>query len=111
MQSTTGSEFEGLPDYLQDVVSDAEEYHKRTDQPASVVASRIVGEYDRLAWNGRGRDNLEVLGDLRDAGCLCADELPTYRKRTIATNPSEQTVEAICLRSLEELIHKSLSGQ
>ena len=108
MQSTTDGKFEELPDYLQEIVADAKKYHSRSDQPASVVASRMVGEYDRLAWNGRGRNNLEVLSDLRDAGCLCADELHTYQRRAIANTPSERTVEAICLRSLEELIHESL---
>jgi hypothetical protein len=111
MQSTTDSKFEELPEYLQEVVAEAKDYNQRASQPVSVVASEVVGEYDRLAWNGRGRDNLEVLGDLRDAGCLCADELQAYRKRAIATKPSARTVEAICLRSLEELIHKSLSEQ
>jgi len=100
-----------LPDYLQSVVDDAQEYRDRSERPNSSIAVDVASDQHHLYRTSRGRDNLEVLQALRDIGCLCTDELERYEKQAPAYDSDEATIEAIVLRSLEELVHKTLSAK
>ena len=104
-----------VPEYLRDVLEEAEDRLATSDSPPSTVASRVAEEHHELTDQLHGDDrydNLDVLQDIRDLHGICADELDAYR----ATSPSEgswgeATVEAIVRRSLEDLICTHLSGE
>lgn len=98
-----------LPDYLQAILDEAKEYQSDSDQPASAVAHDVATEQRGLVSNRHGQKNLDVLMDLRDAGALCTDELEHYQKFTLADDVHDATIEAIVTRSLEELLHDTLT--
>jgi DNA-binding transcriptional ArsR family regulator len=97
-----------LPDYLQAVVDEAEQHLSESDIPPSAVANEVATGQRGLVSNQNGRNNLEVLSELREAGYLCCDELDTYRAYSLSYDGGEATIEAIVIRSLEELLHESL---
>lgn len=104
-----------VPEYLRDVLEEAESRLVASDAPPSTIASRVAEEHHELTdqlLGGDRYDNLDGLRDIRDLHCICADELDAYR----ATSPSEgswgeATVEAIVRRSLEDLICTHLSDE
>jgi hypothetical protein len=100
-----------LPDYLQEVVDEALQYHRDTGYAPSEVAQEVASGKDHIISDQHGeRANLEVLQDLRDVGCLCTDGLDVYQRGAISYDPHDATIEAIVRRSLEELLHEVLSG-
>lgn len=104
-----------VPEYLRDVLEEAEERLRQEDLTPSDVACRVAEEHDELTCRLQGedrRDNLEVLKDIRDLNGICADELDPYR----AVSPSkgswgDATIEAITRRSLEDLLCTHLSEE
>jgi len=98
-----------LPEYLQAIVSEALENHRQNELNAVQVAGDVATDHPHLTAVDHGdRDNLQVLIDLRDAGYLCTDELNAYRRYMLSDDRDEATIEAIVVRSLEELLHDSL---
>lgn len=104
-----------VPEYLREVLEEAEDRLAASEEPPSTIASRVAEEHDELTNQLRGEnryDNLEVLKDIRDLHGVCADELDAYR----ATSPStgswgEATIEALVRRSLEDLLCTHLSEE
>lgn len=99
-----------VPEYLEAVVEEAIECYENSDSMSlTEVAVEIASQATHLTTSvGNDRDNLEVLQDLRDCDSLCTDELDTYRNYSHSTDPDEKTIEAIVIRSLEELLHNEL---
>lgn len=101
------------PEYLQEVLEEAEDRLKDDDATLTGTAKQVAEEHRELTCQSQGsgdRNNLDVLKDIRDIHGICADELDPYR----ATSPSQgswgaATVEAVVRRSLEDLIATHLS--
>lgn len=99
------------PEYLQNVVEEAQDLLETTDMTPAAAAGEIAAQHNELTSPLRGdgrRDNLQVLMDIRDEHRICADELDTYRDPN--GEFGEATVEAIVKRSLEDFIHTQLAN-
>lgn len=98
-----------MPRYLQEVVEEAVEYYEANDDVSRVTAAHeIAHQNESLVRMDEGRrDTLGVLADIRSVHSLCADEFETYRNQRDSSY-TDSVLEAIALRSLEELINVSL---
>ena len=102
-----------LPSYLEHVVEEAIDYYQtESDASISEAAVEIATSNNHLTSSlNENRDNLEVLQDLRDYTGICADELETYRNYSTSYDHGDQTIEAVVIRSLEELLHEELQDR
>lgn len=98
-----------LPDYLQELVEQAQRYYTESNVTIAEAAYETASEQRHIVSDRGKRDNLEVLQDLRDAGFLCTDEMEMYSRGAMAYDPDAATIEAIVQRSLEEMLHEKLS--
>lgn len=99
-----------IPPYLREVLEEATEYHKEDEGISQVSAAHeIAHQNDSLIRMDEGeRDALDVLQDIRRIHSLCADEFETYRQGR-NTDYTDSILEAVALRSLEELINVHLN--
>lgn len=99
-----------IPPYLSDILAEASEYYESEEALSHTdVAHEVAHQYDSVIRSGEGkRGPLDVLVDIQRIHTLCADELRTYRKARTG-DYTQSVIEAIALRSLEELINDHLS--
>lgn len=99
-----------IPPYLREVLEEATEYYEGDGGISQVdAAHEIAHQNDSLIRMGEGkRDTLDVLQDIQRIHSLCADEFETYRQGRNA-DYTDSILEAVALRSLEELINVHLN--
>lgn len=105
-------ELNKLPGYLGIILTFAAQLsaENETSGPEE-IAHEVAHEYDKFTSFREGDVSLmKVLRDIWQINGLCGDELDTYRQYASAGNYGEQTIEAVALRSLEQLIYDYLSG-
>lgn len=102
---------EQLPQYLRNVLKEAAEYYQENDDVSRVgAAHEIAHQNDSLIREEEGdKGALEVLQDIQSVHSICADEFETYRTNRDA-GYAESILEAVGLRSLEELINVHLDS-
>jgi len=95
-----------IPPYLRDVLEEAAEYYEKDEDVSQVgAAHEIAYQNDSLVRMDEGnRDALDVLKDIQFVHSICADEFETYRAGRNA-DYADSILEAVALRSLEELIN------
>jgi hypothetical protein len=99
----------GIPPYLEDVLVEATEYHEENSVTAVGAAHEIAHQNATIVQMDSGERNaLDVLKDIRKIHTLCADEFETYRQGR-QTDYTDSILEAVALRSREELIAVHLS--
>lgn len=98
-----------IPPYLREVLEEAVEYDEEDEDISQVAAAHeIAYQNDSLVRMDEGnRDALDVLKDIQFVHSICADEFETYRAGRNA-NYADSILEAVALRSLEELINVHL---
>ncbi|QLH82242.1 hypothetical protein [Halosimplex pelagicum] len=98
-----------IPPYLREVLEEAAEYHDENEDVSQVgAAHEIAYQNDSLVRMDEGsRDALDVLKDIQFVHPICADEFETYRASRNA-DYADSILEAVALRSLEELINVHL---
>lgn len=100
-----------IPEYLEDVLSEADEYYEKADDTPAAVAHEISFQNESIIRSDNpDHDLLDVIKDLREIHQLCADEFETYREHR-DTDYANSILEAIALRSLEDFIHAHLSDE
>jgi len=105
---------EGIPDYLQYVLDEAQEYYD-IEGDITETAYHVASDQGHLfRFTGSGHSPIEVLQDLNDLGELCDDDLDSYTKYLLTENPtvmerSQATISAIVQRSLEEMIFNRIN--
>lgn len=99
-----------IPPYLREVLEEATDYYEGNSEVSHVdAAHEIAHRNESLIRMGEGeRDALDVLQDIRRVHSLCADEFETYRQGR-DTDYADSIIEAVALRSLEELINVHLN--
>lgn len=100
---------ESIPAYLQDVLDEATNYYESDENLTRVDAAHEIAHQNWLLVGlDRGdHDTLNVLRDIRNIHTLCADEFETYRQYQ-ESEYADSILEAVALRSLEELINVHL---
>ena len=100
---------ESIPAYLQDVLDEATNYYERDEAISRVgAAHEVAHQHESLVRMDDGdHDTLDVLRDIRNIHTLCADEFETYRQYQ-ESEYADSILEAVALRSLEELINVHL---
>ncbi|MBP1923674.1 methyl coenzyme M reductase beta subunit [Halorubrum alkaliphilum] len=103
---------ESIPVYLKEILDEATNYYERDEDISRVgAAHEIAHQNESLVRMDEGdRDTLNVLRDIRSAHKLCADEFETYRRARDAEY-ADSILEAVALRSLEELINVHLDSE
>jgi SepF-like predicted cell division protein (DUF552 family) len=98
-----------IPPYLREVLREAVEYHEEDEDISQVgAAHEIAYQNDSLVRMDEGnRDALDVLKDIQFVHSICADEFETYRAGRNA-DYADSILEAVALRTLEELINVHL---
>jgi hypothetical protein len=98
-----------IPPYLREVLEEAVEYYEEDEDVSQVgAAHEIAYQNDSLIRMDEGnRDALDVLKDIQFVHTICADEFETYRAGRNA-GYADSILEAVALRSLEELINVHL---
>ena len=101
---------ESIPPYLREVVEEAADYYEGDNDISHVdAAHEIAHQNESLIRTGKGRrSTLDVLADIQFCHSLCADEFETYRSMR-DSKYADSILEAVALRSLEELINVYLS--
>ncbi|CDK38076.1 hypothetical protein [Halorubrum sp. AJ67] len=100
---------ENIPVYLKEILNEATAYFEEDDNISRVgAAHEIAHQHESLVVMDDGeRDALELLRDIRTVHTLCGDEFETYRQGRNAEY-ADSILEAVALRSLEELINVHL---
>ena len=103
---------ENIPEYLKEIFDEATSYYERDEDISQVgAAHEIAHQHESLVRMDDGdRDTLDVLRDIRSIHTLCADEFETYRQYRDAEY-ADSILEAVALRSLEELINVHLDTE
>lgn len=101
-----------IPEYLKEILDEATAYFEDDDNISRVgAAHEIAHQNESLVRMDEGdRDTLDVLRDIRNVHTLCADESETYRRARDAEY-ADSILEAVALRSLEELINVHLDSE
>jgi len=99
-----------IPPYLREVIEEAADYYEGDNDISHVdAAHEIAHQNESLIRTGEGRQStLDVLADIQFCHSLCADEFETYRSMR-DSEYADSILEAVALRSLEELINVYLS--
>jgi len=103
---------ENIPEYLKEILDEATAYVETDDSISRVgAAHEIAHQHESLVVMDDGeRDALELLRDIRAIHTLCGDEFETYRQYRDAEY-ADSILEAVALRSLEELINVHLHNE
>lgn len=103
---------ESIPAYLEDVLGEATSYYESDEDISRVGAAHEIAHQNEslVRMNEGDRDTLTVLRDIRSVHTLCADEFETYRRARDAEY-TDSILEAVALRSLEELINVHLDSE
>lgn len=103
---------ESIPAYLKDVLGEATNYYEDDEDISRVDAAHEIAHQNEslVRVDEDDRDTLTVLRDIRSAHTLCADEFETYRRARDAEY-ADSILEAVALRSLEELINVHLDSE
>ncbi|MFD1570103.1 MULTISPECIES: hypothetical protein [Haloferacaceae] len=101
-----------IPKYLREILDEATAYLEEDDDISRVgAAHEIAHQHESLVVMDDGeRDALELLRDIRAIHTLCGDEFETYRQYRDAEY-ADSILEAVALRSLEELINVHLHDE
>jgi hypothetical protein len=103
------SDSDDLPAYLDEAIETTVTRIESENVAPSTAAFEVAGEYKHITTPfNDDNDLLEVLADIREANGICADEVNTYINYTTLDpdyNHGEAMLEAIAIRSLEELLH------
>jgi len=100
-----------IPEYLEEILSEAEQYCREESISISEAAYEIAYHHDDLIHMNVGEhDTLDVLKDLRQIHGLCAEEFETYR-RIFDADYAESIIEAVALRTLEDFIETELTNR
>jgi len=112
-----------IPDYLLELLEEAETYRVRNETTPVAAAQEIaqanqdlirpdvmLDESDAIRYR---KDPCEVIRDLKRLDSLCVDELDVYRKGVPSDDFAEAALQAIAIRSLEEFLasHLPMSEQ
>jgi len=103
---------ENIPAYLKEILDEATAYFEIDDSISRVgAAHEVAHQHESLVVMDDGeRDTFEVLRDIRTVHTLCGDEFETYRQGRDAEY-ADSILEAVALRSLEELINVHLHNE
>jgi hypothetical protein len=95
-----------IPPYLREVLEEATEYYESESNVSHIdAAHEIAHQNSSLVRMDTGtRDALNVLRDVQRVHSICADEFETYRSMR-SSEHADSILEALALRSLEELIN------
>jgi hypothetical protein len=103
---------ESIPAYLKEILDEATSYYEGDEDISRVGAAHEIAHQNEslVRMNEGDRDTLTVLRDIRNVHTLCADEFETYRRARDAEY-ADSILEAVALRSLEELINVHLDSE
>ena len=103
---------ESIPAYLEEILDEATNYYKSDEEISRVGAAHEIAHQNEslVRMDDGDRDTLDVLRDIRSVHALCADEFETYRQYRDAEY-ADSILEAVALRSLEEVINVHLDSE
>lgn len=106
------------PEYLLDVLDEADEYMQAESEVSISQAAHEVAHEQRhlYLFSGEGQNPIKVLDDLFSIDQVCDDELSHYQDHLTTYEPTmkegaEAYVGALVLRSIEFMIYNHLTDK